>query len=61
MNETDVRNCSSTWLAVGLDSYSSINIRSVTSGRSQQWHICAMVKFWNVFVSNKSISAKAMG
>jgi hypothetical protein len=38
-----------------------INIRGGTSGRSQQWHMCAMVKFWNAFVSNKSISAKAMG
>jgi hypothetical protein len=38
-----------------------INIQSSISGRSQQWHMCAMVKFWNAFVSNKSISAKAMG
>lgn len=37
-----------------------INIRGGTSGRSQQWHMCAMVKFWNAFLTDKPISAKKM-
>jgi hypothetical protein len=37
-----------------------IGIRGGTSGRSQQWHMCAMIKFWNAFLTDKPISAKKM-